>query len=293
MNDKFKGLLSGIVATGAYGLMPLFAIPLMSTGMNVGSIMFFRYTIAAIAIALILMYKRTNIRVTPKEFGTMFLLSLLNGGTGFLLVWSYAYLSSGIATVIHFVYPVFVALVMTTVFKERFTIPIGVSIILAITGVLFISGALSSEIQISVKGILISLASVITFGGYIIAVNKSIVKDMPSMKMNLYMMSFLSVILITMTPLFNEFNCVPNNVSSWISILLFGLISTALPSIMLVKTVNYIGSTLTSIVGSCEPIVATIVGVIVFNEVVNIVNVTGMILIIASVVIAMIFKKST
>lgn len=293
MNDKIKGLLSGIVATGSYGLMPLFAIPLMATGMNVGSIMFFRYTIAAVAIALILIYKRTNIKVSPKEFLTMFLLSLLNGGTGFLLVWSYAYLSSGIATVIHFVYPVFVALVMTTVFKERFTIPIGVSIILAITGVLFISGALSSEIHISVKGILISLASVITFGGYIIAVNKSIVRDMPAMKMNLYMMSFLSIILIIMTPLFDEFNLVPNGVSSWTSILLFGLISTALPSIMLVKTVNYIGSTLTSIVGSCEPIVATIVGVIVFNEVVNIVNITGMVLIIASVVVAMIFKKST
>lgn len=292
MNDKIKGLLSGVVATGAYGLLPLFAIPLRNGGMNVGSVLLFRFSIAALAIGIVILYQKINLHITMRELFIVTILALLNGGTGFLLVWSYTYLSSGIATVIHFAYPVVVALLMVIFFKEKFTLSIALSILLALIGVILVSGVISSDVEVSIVGVLIALASVITFSVYIVMVNKSGIKGMPTLKLNFYMTTIFSIVALISLSIFSEVNPVPSNLNAWTSVILFGVISTALPSVALVKAIEYLGSILTSIVGSCEPIVAAIVGVIVFHENLNYVNITGMILIIASVVVAMIFKKT-
>lgn len=123
-------------------------------------------------------------------------------------------------------------------------------------------------------------------------VNKSGIKGIPTLKLNFYMTTIFSIVALVSLSIFSEVNPVPSNLNAWTSVILFGVISTALPSVALVKAIEYLGSILTSIVGSCEPIVAAIVGVIVFHENLNYVNITGMILIVGSVVVAMLFQKT-
>ena len=46
MNTKTKGYILGIIAAAAYGMNPLFALPLYKAGMNPDSVLFFRYLFA-------------------------------------------------------------------------------------------------------------------------------------------------------------------------------------------------------------------------------------------------------
>ena len=65
-NDSLKGLCCGILAAMAYGLNPLFALPLYRAGMTPDSVLFHRYTIAMILLGLFLVCRRKSFRLTLK-----------------------------------------------------------------------------------------------------------------------------------------------------------------------------------------------------------------------------------
>ncbi|HAM83991.1 MAG TPA: EamA family transporter, partial [Butyricimonas sp.] len=52
-----------------------------------------------------LLLRRVDLRITLKEFGTMFLLGGAYASTSLFLTASYLYIPSGVATTIHFLYP--------------------------------------------------------------------------------------------------------------------------------------------------------------------------------------------
>ena len=52
MNEKAKGYIYGILAAAAYGLNPLFAVPLYDAGMDPDSVLFFRYLFAIPMVAV-------------------------------------------------------------------------------------------------------------------------------------------------------------------------------------------------------------------------------------------------
>ena len=60
-----------------------------------------------------------NFRLSKKDFGVVFLLSLFRATTSFSLVIAYQNIASGVASTIHFMYPLVVAVVMMCFFRER------------------------------------------------------------------------------------------------------------------------------------------------------------------------------
>ena len=88
------------------------------------------------------------------------------------LFWGYNFMAAGIATTLHFTYPIFVTLFMLFVFKEKTSWITLLAIGLAICGVarLSIDGG---EMRLNGLGVIIVLLSAVAYALYIVTVNKS------------------------------------------------------------------------------------------------------------------------
>ena len=261
---NWKGFIYALITSATFGLIPLFTLPLLRAGMNTPSILFYRFFIAVLIMGAGGFLARRSLCVTRAELAVLAGLSVLYIGSAVFLFWSYQYLASGIATTMMFLYPVFVALIMIYVFKEKNSFWTMLAIGLAVAGVALLSWNGEAG-GVSFTGILLAVLSGLSYGIYIIAVNKSSVRDMPSGKLTFYVFLFTALFLLAGAYFLGALQTVPD----WkcdINLTLLALIPTVLSNLTLVWAIKEIGSTFSSVLGAMEPLTAMTVGVWVFGE---------------------------
>ena len=117
--NKVNGLLYGLLSSASFGLIPLFTIPAMQAGMQFESILFYRFLFACLAMGGILLMNGQSFRIKRQDIPSLFFLSLLYLMSAVFLFWGYKFMASGVATTIHFMYPVLTTLIMMLFFKEK------------------------------------------------------------------------------------------------------------------------------------------------------------------------------
>ena len=135
MSEKSKGTLCGIVAAVSYGMNPLGALSLYRAGINTNSVLFYRYALAAVLLAALLLVQKTSLRITRREFSVLGLLGVMFAVSSLTLFMSFHYMDAGIASTLLFVYPVMVAVIMAIFFRERISLVTVLSISLALCGI--------------------------------------------------------------------------------------------------------------------------------------------------------------
>lgn len=91
---QLKGVLLAMISSSTFGLIPLFALPAMQEGVGLDSVLFYRFAISAVVVGAYLLLRRVDLRITLKEFGTMFLLGGAYASTSLFLTASYLYIPS-------------------------------------------------------------------------------------------------------------------------------------------------------------------------------------------------------
>ena len=115
---KLLGTIYGITGAAAYGVNPLFAKLLYFGGIGVNSILFYRYSIALLILFLWLkIFKRISLKINLKECISLCILGIIFSMSSITLFKSYQYIDVGIASTLLFIYPVIVAVIMSTFFK--------------------------------------------------------------------------------------------------------------------------------------------------------------------------------
>ena len=117
--NKLNGFLYGLLSSASFGLIPLFTIPAMREGMNFESILFYRFLFACLALGCILLLDKQSFHIKRKEIPSLMLLAFLYLMSAVFLFWGYKFMASGVATTIHFMYPVLTTLIMMIFFRER------------------------------------------------------------------------------------------------------------------------------------------------------------------------------
>ena len=187
MMYRLKGLIYGVISSATFGLIPLFALPAIRNGIGVDSVMFYRFGISALVLGLWLVIRRYDLRISGRELFTLAGLGIFYAMTALLLTTSYLYIPSGIATTIHFLYPVVVTTVMILFFKDKVSVPVIGATLMAILGVYLLSNNGTAG-TVSLKGLLLVLTTVVTYALYIVGVNKSCVHRMDGLKLTFYVL---------------------------------------------------------------------------------------------------------
>ena len=281
--EKFKGYLCGCISSAAYGLIPLFAIPIMRKGMDIDSILSCRFVCASAFMCMMLLLRKVSLKVSFKELLTLAILGVVFSGSSQFLFLGYNYLSVGVASTILFVYPAFVALIMFGVFKEKISWITQLSILMAFIGVGFLYWGDKITGNLSILGIVLILLSALSYALYMVIVNKSCVKDMNGTKLTFYAMSF-SAVFFTAKALLTDGHIEPfPDLRSVVDLVCLAIVPTAISGITMTYSVKYVGSTATAVMGAMEPVTAVLVGIIAFSEQFTLNLATGIFLIIGAV----------
>jgi drug/metabolite transporter (DMT)-like permease len=230
-------------------------------------------------------------RISRKDWGTVFILSLLRAATSFSLVIAYQNIASGVASTIHFMYPLAVALAMMGFFGEKRSFAILFAVLVSLSGAgLLSSGKIDFEGGNTTIGLIAAGLSVFFYGGYIVGVRKSRAVQIPSTALTCYVMGLGALFFIIGGYLTGGIR-LANDTHTWLNILGLALPATAISNITLVKAIKYIGPTLTSIFGALEPLTAVVIGCLIFNESFTPASAIGMALIITAVTVVVVHEK--
>lgn len=261
---KVKGYFWGCLSSSTYGLIPLFAIPILGKGMLYDSLLFYRFTCTSLLIAIMMLFKKESFAITRKDLLPLISLGVLFALSAQCLFWGYQYLAVGTAATILFLYPVFVALLMAVLFKEKIPKISQLAILIAFLGVsLLYKGENGTTLNPFGVGLL--LLSAFMYALYIVIVNKSSVRNMAGSKLTLYAMVFSSIFFLVKSLLSGGIQAFPDTMSV-VDLVMLALLSTVISNIAMVYSVQYIGSTATAVLGAMEPVTAVCVGIFAFNE---------------------------
>lgn len=261
---KTKGFTCGIIAAVTYGMNPLFTLPLYEEGLNADSVLFYRYGLAIVLLALLMKWKGESFWLQKKEIIPLVLAGLIFSSSSLLLFLSYNYMDAGIASTILFVYPVLVALIMMICFHERISPIVWGGILLALCGISFLSKGTDGA-PLSLVGLVFVLLSSLSYAVYIVGVNQSILKNISIMRLTFYALVF--GVLIYVVRLDFCMNLVPvRSVGGWCNVLALASLPTVVSLMCTTTAIHHIGSTPTAILGALEPVTALFFGVTLFHE---------------------------
>ena len=288
--EKTKGVVCGILSAICYGMNPLGGLNLYKEGLNTTSVLFYRFGFAILILALVMLAKKINFKLTKKELGVLISLGALFAVSSVSLFMSFLYMPAGVASTLLFTHPIMVALIMSVFFKEKITPLIVFSIALAFGGValLYYSG---EGIVLNTTGVLLVLLSALSYALYMIVVNKSSIK-LPTFKLTFYAMVFCLICVGGFSFSNESFHIQPlTNFNQVFYVLLLSVVTTIMSLCLMNIAVKILGSTPTSIMGALEPLTAVIIGVFVFDEVFSLNLACGIVLILFSVLLIVLQDK--
>ena len=281
--NKFKGFLYGIVASSTFGLLPLFTLPVMGEGLTTFSILSYRMLFASILVAVLMLIGRVSFATNLKELRWFAVLGFLYYGSAALLFQAYGGMASGLATTLHFMYPVSVTIIMALVYKQRPSLVTICAIILSLVGVALLCLRESSTGVSSLLSVFLVLLSGVCYAVYLVLVSTvRRINQQNSQKLTFYVLMFSGAFFMLSTLQGGGLQIIPS-ASAGINLLLMATLPTLLSNLALVRSVKNIGSTLTSVLGAMEPLTAIIVGILVFDESLRGLMIVGIILILVSV----------
>lgn len=260
------GLVCGVVAGISYGTNPLFAKPLLQSGVPVLVMLLFRYGISAALLGLWMALSKEKFSVGKREIGLLMLLGVLFGGSSLFLFASYAFIPSGLATTLVYLYPVFVALIMVLLhFYPSWQT--WLSIVATFGGIILLSSS-SQGAEIRPAGILLAVMSALSYAFYLVIVNRSKrIKHVSEHTLTLYA-------LVTGAILFAVIRCFQggsmtegiDSAADWGNLLGLAVVPTMISMLTLAVSSRFIGPTKTSVLGVFEPLTAILIGTFMFGE---------------------------
>ena len=262
--NKVNGFLYGLLSSASFGLIPLFTIPAMQAGMQFESILFYRFLFACMALGGILLINGQSFRISRRDIPSLLLLAILYLMSAVFLFWGYKFMASGVATTIHFMYPVLTTLIMMLFFREKKSIWRFMAIALAVAGVFFLSQGDDSG-SITFIGIFIVLLSALGYALYLVTVSQLKVGQMKGLRLTFYVFLFGTLLLFIGIGTTGHIQPIPNLHTAG-NLVMLAIIPTVISNLALVRAVKCIGSTLTSVLGAMEPVTAVCVGIFMFGE---------------------------
>lgn len=275
-------ILSGIF----FGSGGIFIRRLIEMGVDSYSIVFLRVFIALPILILWLFFTDKKLfYVRLKDVWVFFGAGVL-GTLGLNLSYNYSIteLSLSLSAILLSLAPIFVVIFSFFLFKEKITSTKIYCMILAIVGSALASGVFESVSMCwSFKGILVGLFAAIFYSLYSIFSKIAMEKKYDALTITLYSTLAITMVLSPM----NDWGFVREIISvSPLKMSIFmvahSLCTCIFPYALYTISLNYMDAGKASILCSCEPIAATIFGLLFYNEVPTLLSLVGLVIVLVA-----------
>lgn len=257
-----KGYIYTALSAIIFGLMPLLTKIIIARGATSLTIPFFRVFYVTIVLFFVLKIKKIDLHLEKRDLLSVILTSIFGSGlTIIILNESYNYVDTGIATSLHFLYPLFVAILCCFFYGEKIKKKQIISLSFALVGII----CFMSKGNGSLFGYLLAIASGLTYAFYLVKMDKSGLVKMNTLKLSFYLALFTTIEIFTMN-LYMQEVVFKMDALSYGLLLVLALSSSFLATVLLQKGVLLLGSTRASFICLLEPVTSMIVGILWLNE---------------------------
>lgn len=282
-----------MTAGGLWGIISIFINMLKDIGFNSLQCVAIRAFFTALLLFFYLFLK-DNRKLKIKKRDIIF---FIGTGVGSIVFFNYCYFQAieviggaAVPALLLYTAPVFVMLLSALFFGEKITGKKIISLILTFIGLGFVTGAFFGKESLTIMALLLGLGSGLGYALYSIF-GKFVVEKYDAFTITFYTFFIASIAAVPMSGIMHSVNllfCTKGIIAA--SGLAF--FCTVLPFILYTKGLHGIEAGKASILATVEPLVAAIVGGIVYGEKFTISRIIGMFLIMAAVIMLNIKEKS-
>jgi drug/metabolite transporter (DMT)-like permease len=269
-----------MVSAVAYGVSPILIRMTYDGGATGVSVAFLRI----LAIPVLLVIARLNhipLSLTRREAYEV----VMSCGVGFgittlLLFGSYAYIPVGMATTLHFIYPIMVSVACVVFFRDKLSLPMVFALVMCTAGVLLFMGDMAG---VSVTGVVMALISGLTYAFFLVYVDKTEIKNMNHFKFSFW----LSVML---TLFFGVYGLLTGTLAldltpgAWALCTVNSILCAVVAVTALQIGIQLAGATTASILSTLEPITSFALGVLLLGEGFSAVKIIGVVCVVIAVI---------
>lgn len=274
--------LAGIL----WGSMGIFVRRLNQLGLAAMDIVALRsFTTVLIMFAVLLIYDRKLFRIRIRDIWCFI-------GTGILSIvfFNYCYfkaitmISLSAAAILLYTAPAIVMLLSRVLFKEKFTKVKLISLSATFAGCVLVTGILGDSAALNGAGILAGLGAGLGYALYSIFSRYALERGYSSLTISFYTFLLAGISSIFLTDIRKIISVSFSSVGITAFSIAFGLVSTVLPYIIYTIGLAYMENGKASIIASVEPVVATLLGVFLFDERMTVTGVLGTLLVLGAIV---------
>ena len=286
-NKAVIGTILIIIAGCFWGSMGIFVRRLGIYGFDSIQIVSIRVTLAAIFFALVLCIKdRKGFRISLRDIPLF-----LGLGIGSILFFTVCYftaitmMSLSTAAILLYTSPVWIMLMSIMFFHEKLDRRKLTALILAFAGCVLVSG-ISGE-GMTLTGLLVGLGSGIGYGLYSILGTVALRRYSPyTVTTYTFLFAAAGALLICHpADMLSKFSAAPAKGSLFLLCLLTALVTAVIPFLAYTLGLRSVEASRAGILATVEPMVATLIGLIVYGEPLTVSSGLGIILILAAVIL--------
>ena len=264
-----------------------------SFGFNSMQIVFLRATATVCIMWLVLLiYNKNLLKIKFKDVWCFL-------GTGVVSIVFFTYLnfytitltSLSFAGIMLYTAPFIMVFLAAIFFKERITLKKIIACIVAFCGCCLVAGIFGSDVNVSTLSIITGVASGFFYALYTVFSRFALNKGYHSFTITFYTFLFStlgSLIFINPIRTINTVIASPNCL--W-GILAVAVFNTVLPYILYTSGLKTVESAVALILATAEPVVATLVGFLLYNEKITLSSAIGVVLVVSSVALLNLKKE--
>ncbi|WP_288867757.1 DMT family transporter [uncultured Parvimonas sp.] len=283
-----KGIIFTIISAFVFGIIPIFAKITYAGGSNAITLTFLRALFGIPFLYIGVRKNKVSLKISKSEFFQFIILSFLGIGITIIALYlSYSYISVGMATTLHFLYPCIVYFICILFFKEKITLLKLLALVFSMIGTMILVGEVTGS---NLFGIFLATLSGVTYSLFLIYLDKSKFKYMDPFKCNLYISLFNVVGFLAFGMAINKLTF-SISTTAWFLSILIAFLSTIFGKVFLQYGVKYCGATTASVLGTFEPITSVFLGILFLGESINISKFIGSSFIIFATILLFLNKE--
>lgn len=277
-------VLLAAVLWGSAGIFVRSATDVALTEMQ---LVFGRAILTSLILAVIIFIKDKSLfKVRLKD-----LFIFASAGLFSIVLFNYSYYTTmrlatlSVAAVLLYTAPFFVVIFSIFLFSEKLNIKKAVSCLVAFLGCCFVSNVFDSANRISGKALFFGLLTGFGYALYTVFGNILLKRKYKTLTVTFYIFLFAALFTVPFINVANTVVYAVKNPKALLIVFLMALFNTVLPYLLYTTGLLGVDASAAPIIAMVEPVVATIIGAVLFKETLTFSGVLGIILVLVSVVI--------
>lgn len=294
MKSSLKYSLAVLGSGCLWGTMGYFRRTLGSFGLNSFGIVLVRCALSALLFACAIgMTDPRAFRVRWKDAWCF-----IGSGIFSLLFFSSCYfqamtmMSLSVAAILLYTAPCFVMLLSAVFFQEKLTRKKILAMVLAFSGCCLVSGIVGEDVRLTTAGVLYGLGSGIGYALYSIFGKFALARGYSSNTINFWSCLLAALGAGVLWGFAEPFQVLTASAGNFLFCVLTAVVTTFLPYFLYTYGLSGVEAGKASVMASVEPVVATVVGLLVFGERLSVWSAAGIALVLAAIVLLNVKSKS-